>query len=59
MMLVSRSQTFRLTAEGLECMVAFIGRGRLSDMSNNQSQLFSVSVTFRGVEMSPQKQTSV
>ncbi len=25
--LVSRSQTFRLTAKGLECMVAFIGQG--------------------------------
>ncbi len=24
---VSRSQTFRLTAEVLECMVAFIGQG--------------------------------
>ncbi len=25
--LVLRSQTFRMTAEGLECMVAFIGQG--------------------------------
>ncbi len=25
--LVSRSQTFRLTAEGLECIAAFIGQG--------------------------------
>ncbi len=25
--LVSRSQTFRLTAEGLECLVGFIGQG--------------------------------
>ncbi len=25
--LVSRNQTFRLTAEGLECMIAFIGQG--------------------------------
>ncbi len=44
--LVSCSQAFRLTAEGLECMVAFIGKG----MSNNQSQfiLFSVTIWERG-----------
>ncbi len=48
--LVSRSQTFRLTAEGLECIVAFIGQGpplSLTDMSNNQSQFVSFSVTWK------------
>ncbi len=43
--LVSHSQTFRLTAEDLEYMAAFIGQGP------RQSQLVSFSVTFRGVEM--------
>ncbi len=38
-------QTFRLTAEGLEYMAAFIGQGP------RQSQFVSFSVTFRGVEM--------
>ncbi len=33
--------------------------GRLTDMSNNQSQFVSLSVTFRCVEMSPQYQTGV
>ncbi|KAL0153410.1 hypothetical protein M9458_051279, partial [Cirrhinus mrigala] len=32
---------------------------RLTDMSNNQSQFVSFSVTFRGVQMSPQQQTGV
>ncbi len=56
--LVSHSQTFRLTAESLESMAAFIGQwgpwGRLTDMSNNQSQFVSFSVTFQEVEMSQQ-----
>ncbi len=53
--LVSRSQTFRLTAESLEYMAAFIGQGPpMTDMSNNQSQIVSFSVMFRGVAMLPQ-----
>ncbi len=60
---VSHSQSFRLTAEGLEYTAEFIGQarpwGRLTGMSNNQSQFVSFSVTFRGVEMSQQEQTGV
>ncbi len=49
--IVSRSQTFRLTTEDLESMVAFICQDPpMSDMSNNQSQFVLFSVTFRAVE---------
>ncbi len=49
--IVSRSQTFRLTAEGLESMVAFICQDPpMSDLSNNHHSFVLFSVTFRGVE---------
>ncbi len=61
--LVSRRQAFWLAAEGLEPMAAFIAKprpwGRVTDMSNNQSQFVSFSAMFPGVEMSSQKQTGV
>jgi len=53
--IVSHSQTFRLTAEGLDYIAAFIDQGppryHLTDMQSNQSQFVLFCAMFRSVKM--------
>ncbi len=59
LLVVLHRQTFRLRAEGLESMAAFIGQGPYIRQFNRHVKqpitvVFSFNITFRGVEMSPQ-----